>query len=74
MGRAEKRSRQVDDSFWEDYHTYDELKEFALQVAADNEGVSTEVIGQSYEGRDMTVLKIERAGLGAKNVWVESGE
>ena len=42
--------------------------------ADDNDGVETVIIGQSYEGRDMTVLQINRAGDGAPTVWVEAGE
>ncbi len=42
--------------------------------ADDNDGVETVIIGQSYEGRDMTVLQINRAGDDAPTVWVEAGK
>ena len=36
--------------------------------------VRLESIGQSYEGRDMTVLQINRAEDDAPTVWVEAGK
>ncbi len=71
MDRA--RSRRQVDSWWEDYHTYEELTQWLVDLAEASDGVETEVIGQSYEGRDMTLLKILRAGDGATNVWVDAG-
>ena len=30
-------------------------------------------IGESYEGRDMKVIEIRKAGVGKPNVWIEAG-
>ncbi len=67
------RNRRQADDWWEDYHTHEELTQWANDLADTADGVETEVIGQSYEGRDMTVLRIMRARDGAPNMWVEAG-
>merc|ERR1712012_781336 len=58
---------------WNDYHKIDVLNEF-IQALADADDFARIInIGQSYEGRDMNVLAIEKAGPGATNVWLEAG-
>jgi len=59
-------------SDWEDYHSYDQITGYIDEVAATYDFASAEVIGQSVEGRDLKVLKMERAGPGAKNVWIDA--
>jgi len=68
-GRSTPRDTITD---WEDYHSYDQIVGYLDEVAATYDFCSTEVIGQSVEGRDLKVLKFERAGPGAKNVWIEA--
>merc|ERR1712212_1471568 len=58
---------------WEDYHDYDTLEEFIAALADANDFASIINIGQSYEGRDMDVLAITKAGPGAPNIWLEAG-
>jgi len=58
---------------WEDYHDHDTLNEFIAALAEANEFASIINIGQSYEGRDMNVLAITKAGPGAPNIWLEAG-
>jgi len=58
---------------WEDYQTLDVLNSFIQSLADTNEFARIINIGQSYEGRDMKVLAVEKAGPGAPNVWLEAG-
>ncbi len=59
--------------WFDDYHTYEEITSWLYDLETQYAGVSTEVIGQSYEGRDQTVLKIEYATSNPINVWIEAG-
>merc|ERR1719187_304604 len=58
---------------WDDYHPHEDLNEFVTALADGNEWASIVNIGQSYEGRDMLVLAVEKAGPGAPSVWLEAG-
>merc|ERR1712241_8104 len=58
---------------WEDYHDHTTLNEFIAALADANDWANVINIGQSYEGRDMNVLAITKAGPGAPNIWLEAG-
>merc|ERR1711951_182986 len=58
---------------WEDYHDHNTLNEFIAALADANDWANVINIGQSYEGRDMNVLAITKAGPGAPNIWLEAG-
>jgi len=58
---------------WTDYHNVDDLNEFITALADANDFARIINIGQSYEGREMKVLAIEKAGPGAPNIWLEAG-
>jgi len=58
---------------WEDYHDIATLNEFIEALADANDFASIIPIGQSYEGREMKVLAITKAGPGAPNIWLEAG-
>merc|ERR1711970_1361063 len=58
---------------WDDYHDHDTLNEFIAALADANDFASIVNIGQSYEGRQMNVLAIEKAGAGAPSIWLEAG-
>jgi murein tripeptide amidase MpaA len=58
---------------WDDYQRHDVLNEFIEALADANDFASIINIGQSYEGRDMKVLAITKAGPGAPNIFLESG-
>merc|ERR1712002_649066 len=58
---------------WNDYHDHNTLNEFIAALADANDFARIINIGQSYEGRDMNVLAIEKAGPGAPSVWLEAG-
>jgi len=58
---------------WDDYQRHDVLNEFIESLADANDFASIIDIGKSYEGRDMKVLAITKAGAGAPNVFLESG-
>merc|ERR1712055_818748 len=59
---------------WDDYQDHDTLNAFIDGLASANSGwARIENIGKSYEGRDMNVLCLERAGPGKPNIWLEAG-
>jgi len=58
---------------WEDYHDLDTLNAFIQELADSNDWASIINIGKSYEGRDMHVLALTKAGAGAPNIWLEAG-
>ena len=58
---------------WDDYYSHDVINEFIDELAANYPDVTTTSIGETYEGRDMRVIHMERAGPGAPNIWVETG-
>merc|ERR1712058_111608 len=58
---------------WDDYQRHDVLNEFIESLADANDFASIIDIGKSYEGRDMKVLAITKAGAGAPNVFLEAG-
>eukprot|EP00095_Tigriopus_kingsejongensis_P005645 maker-scaffold695_size110128-snap-gene-0.17 protein:Tk05645 transcript:maker-scaffold695_size110128-snap-gene-0.17-mRNA-1 annotation:"carboxypeptidase b" len=47
---------------WESYHPLEDFYEYFDYLEAQYEDISTEVIGKSFEGRDLRVLKICRGG------------
>merc|ERR550539_19168 len=59
---------------WDDYYPHADLNTF-IQGLADTNAEWARIIdiGKSYEGRDMKVLAIEKAGAGAPNIWLEAG-
>merc|ERR1712121_162160 len=58
---------------WTDYYPHDDLNTWIAGLADANDFARIINIGQSYEGRDMNVLAIEKAGSGAPSVWLEAG-
>jgi len=59
---------------WDDYYPHEDLVAFIQGLADTNADWARIInIGQTYEGRDMNVLAIEKAGPGAPNVWLEAG-
>jgi len=58
---------------WDDYHDHDTLNEFIDALASANDWASIIPIGKSYEGRDMNVLALTKAGPGKPNIWLEAG-
>jgi len=58
---------------WDDYHDHDTLNAFIQALADANDFAEIINIGQSYEGREMNVLAITKAGPGAPNIWLEAG-
>merc|ERR1712018_362750 len=58
---------------WNDYYPHEDLNAFIQGLADANDFASIINIGQSYEGRDMNVLAITKAGPGKPNVFIEAG-
>jgi murein tripeptide amidase MpaA len=51
---------------WDEYHSLETMYEYLDFLEASNVDVTTETIGQSYEGHDMRVVKICRGECGKK--------
>jgi len=58
---------------WDDYHDHDTLNAFIDGLATANGWADIINIGKSYEGRDMNVLALTKAGPGKPNIWLEAG-
>ena len=58
---------------WESYHSHDDINAFIDELADTYSWVETVSIGSTYEGRDMRVIQINKAGPDAPTVWVEAG-
>ena len=61
---------------WTDYHPIEDIYSYWDYLEATYDWVSTETIGQSYEGQDMRLLKVCRdaAGCGSKPaMWFDGG-
>ncbi|XP_041651678.1 carboxypeptidase A1-like isoform X2 [Cheilinus undulatus] len=63
------------DSFdYSNYHTIDEIYSFQDMLVAENPNlVSKIVIGQSYEGRPLNVLKFSTGGTNRSAIWMDTG-
>ena len=59
---------------WDSYHSLEDMYSYLDYLETTYDFVSTEVIGQSYEERDMRLAKVCRGGCGDKpSVWVDGG-
>ena len=58
---------------WDDYYDTEIIYEFIDELAANNDFITTESIGLSEEGSEIRIIKIEKAGPGAPNVFIEAG-
>ncbi|QQP51250.1 Carboxypeptidase B, partial [Caligus rogercresseyi] len=63
-------SRSID---FENYYGVDDIFAYLDELKADYDFVDVEVYGQSYEKRDLKVIKIQKAGSGAPNIFIEAG-
>ena len=69
--RTDKKAGIID---WEDYHSSEEINFFVDELARQYEFVSNVSVGQSFEGREMKVIAIEKAGPGAPNIFIEASQ
>jgi len=58
---------------WDDYYGHDAINSFIDGLGSANSWVSTKSIGQTYEGRDMRVIEITKAGPGKPIAFIEAG-
>ena len=59
---------------WDSYHSIEDINNYLYCLADNNEAVSVDIIGQSYEGRDMLVAKVCKGKCGHKKaVWIDGG-
>merc|ERR1712212_273131 len=71
---ANKDSKVKHDMDWTSYHPLDEIMGYLDYLAATYPDLcSLENIGQSYEGRTMTMLKISTGGSGKPGVFIDGG-
>ncbi|XP_034390805.1 carboxypeptidase A1-like [Cyclopterus lumpus] len=66
--------RNTDSFDFSRYHTISEIYSFQDMLVAENPDlVSKIVIGQSYEGRALNVLKFSTGGTGRPAIWIDTG-
>merc|ERR1711874_490958 len=59
---------------WTEYHTLDDMYSYLDYLEQTFDFVSTEIVGQSEEGRDMRVARVCKGGCGGKKaVWIDGG-
>merc|ERR1719468_742872 len=76
LKKNKKKNKMVKKDYdldWDDYYDHDTLNQFLDALAGSNDWADIINIGKSYEGRDMNVLAITKAGPGAPSVWLEAG-
>uniref|UniRef100_A0A7N6F668 Carboxypeptidase A1 n=1 Tax=Anabas testudineus TaxID=64144 RepID=A0A7N6F668_ANATE len=66
--------RNTDSFDYSKYHTLSEIYSFQDMLVAENPNlVSKIVIGQSYEGRPLNVLKFSTGGTNRPAIWIDTG-
>ncbi|XP_028813940.1 carboxypeptidase A1-like [Denticeps clupeoides] len=66
--------RNTDDFDFANYHTLNEIYDFIDMLVVENPHlVSKIVIGQSYEGRPLNVLKFSTGGSNRPGIWIDTG-
>ncbi|KAI5105542.1 carboxypeptidase A1 (pancreatic) precursor [Silurus meridionalis] len=66
--------RSTDEYDYEHYHTLSEINTFMDMLVQENPKlVSKIVIGQSYEGRPLNVLKFSTGGTKRPGIWIDTG-
>merc|ERR1712223_106444 len=69
--RNMKDNRQMT---WTDYYNASEINKWMDELADMYDFAETEIIGQSYEGRDLKIIKICKGGCGNKPaIWLDGG-
>ena len=59
---------------WYQYHSLEDMYVFFDYLEKKYDFVNTEVIGTSFEGRNMRVVKVCKGGCGTrKAVWIDGG-
>ncbi len=60
---------------WDDYQNYETINGYLDELAKKHlDFVRVVNIGPSFEGRQMKVLRVGKAGERAPNVWIEGGK
>ena len=60
---------------WDDYYSVDAIYEYLDELAAANaDFVRVETVAQTFEGRDIRAILIEKAGPGLPYVFIEASE
>jgi len=57
----------------EQYHTYDEIQSYLLEVTNSSDLATLELSGTTDEGRELNVLKVSRGTPGLPAVWIDCG-
>ncbi|KAM6973167.1 carboxypeptidase A5 [Aplochiton taeniatus] len=68
------QARNTNTYDYANYHTINEIYQFQDMLVAENPNlVSKLVIGQSYEGRPLNVLKFSTGGTNRPAIWIDTG-
>uniref|UniRef100_A0A3Q1FKC7 Carboxypeptidase A1 n=1 Tax=Acanthochromis polyacanthus TaxID=80966 RepID=A0A3Q1FKC7_9TELE len=68
------KPRNTDSFDYANYHTISEIYSFQDMLVAENPNlVSKTVIGQSFEGRPLNVLKFSTGGTNRPAIWIDTG-
>lgn len=72
--RVQKNSRKLEpgDMDWTSYHTWEEINLWLMDLVFYNDIVSEEVIGKSYEDRNLKVYKVSTGGSGKPAFWIDA--
>ncbi|XP_046890756.1 carboxypeptidase A1-like [Hypomesus transpacificus] len=74
MASRAAEPRNTDSFDYSNYHTINEIYSFQDMLVAENpQLVSKIVIGQSYQGRPLNVLKFSTGGTNRPAIWIDTG-
>ena len=75
MAKEKKVSSKATDSYFDSYHTWEEVKEWTEDLAKEfPQYAKTSVIGQTYEGRDIQILTMSTDPSANKpTLWFDAG-
>lgn len=74
MAARDAEPRNTDSFDYSNYHTLSEIYSFQDMLVAENPKLVTKmVIGQSYQGRPLNVLKFSTGGTKRPAIWIDTG-
>merc|ERR1719384_318007 len=73
-GNSSSRTSSLHSMDWTSYHPIEEIYEWFNYLETTFDFCETEIIGQTFEGQDMIVMKVCKGGCGNKPaMWIDSG-
>ena len=58
---------------WKDYYSNEQINDYLDSLDCAKKWIKTVSIGKTYEGRNMRVIEIKKAGPNAPIAWIEAG-